>query len=1239
MNILLLLFGCVIILVEFILKMYYYPIIKLYNFLESKNFFTPPNNIIQLVLKLILNLIMTIYSFFIYIFLIIRIYDSYSFFIFIGNSVRFISILLFSSLFLLLINFKNCFIILWNVLYLTYYLINWLLSIIFFLLTGNNHFLKIIMFEIQPENISELTILFLENWSNFFEMIIIMLLTIFHVINIFSIIRIIGLFKTKNVSLRNVLYSSLYIFYDIFFLTPVYILNIFYIWDFIEINKNICFRKKEENKSLYEIISFEITNKKNIILYLFLMILTLISIILFIWRIKKSYKILKDFFKDENIKLFFIRYFLNINTAFIQILLLIEIPMNYLIFFHLKCIRDMNKNKDFKLTFMYKHLTTFIQKNLDFIATIFSSLNLITIPFWNYVIRKRCNIRYLYLLFDNTEIIKNSSNREKRFKLYNISLKQHILNFCIIFSIIFGILNPFITILIISTNYVYFKSAIKNNNYLHLKNNNEEIINTIEFNNDGKNKENINNYNEIISYHIKIFSNLIYVTCFSSFIYLPLSLLLFIIAPWSIKFPYYCLISNIKESLNNFHSFNLEMNKIIIDKESEILQLQILSFLNGYKLIFEFILIHLNLIRIIYFWKDVFISKKSLKELIEQHFILSIEELPFIPFIIIFLIIEPWNYGEIIKFINEEGFYQKFTTFINIFKIFLLDLYVSFMFISLIVTLIDAIPCILLLIRSLKKNIYKREEDILNYQKNYKTDNFRTELKFLFYKHNRNILIFFLFILDILLLVRAVNVIERTLPFIKQYFKKLKIKIKNLFQCFKFNNSNNNIINSKTNLSQMSSYIISEISSFLESYSVVSLSLVNKQLNKRIDTNVTWENIYLNYYRKQLKANLKKDLFELFNPNMFSNYKKCCQKAQELIDENRNIQDKSKLRDKIIGFGRIVEEEAIVSIMLIPNLLFIPWKILTYILFYIGLLIHYFYKWLDNNKYYFIFYFDCINIENMNKDFYFFSIQKNIIMILIFIIYFIIIFIFSSILNIYQWIIKLICFASLSQLDNKQSFIERFNALHYKNLIQVIIGFFIHLIHIIIEHIPNIYYIYYYFDGLKPIKSFNDIIYIINAFYNFRLIGKLQIIFGIYGLRIVVLVIQFHFIKILEEEIFSYSEIYFYKIIYEIHIIYGNSFLYLFPMNSVCLYINYALKILLEKKLLVCGKIFSNVLLSIIGFILAIIPFIFSFLCFDIKEIGKIIILFVPLFTYSMINLFFIGKAIDKNHTLNEINN
>ena len=79
MGILLYLFGIIIIILKFILDLYYFPIKKIGNILKVNKFFENPKNIIELILKFIVNLLLTTYSFFIYVYFIIRNYDSYTF--------------------------------------------------------------------------------------------------------------------------------------------------------------------------------------------------------------------------------------------------------------------------------------------------------------------------------------------------------------------------------------------------------------------------------------------------------------------------------------------------------------------------------------------------------------------------------------------------------------------------------------------------------------------------------------------------------------------------------------------------------------------------------------------------------------------------------------------------------------------------------------------------------------------------------------------------------------------------------------------------------------------------------------------------------------------------------------------------------------------------------------------------------------------------------------------------------
>ena len=1284
MNILLIIFELILKFLQFIFNLYYTPVKKLYRCLKN-DFFDEPNNLLKLILQFIISSLMTFFTFNLFVFFIIRNYDSYSLSIFFGNLLRLTIIVLTSILFTYLGKFLNdSFSIVYYFFYSTIYLTTWFISLIFFILTGHPHYLDVILFRTNPSSISELLFLFFGNSLFFFERIIIIILTILHFINIFSIIRIICLFKYKTSNIKNVSYSFFLIFYDIFFLTPVYVFNLLFIWDFIEINRNICCNNnKDQNNSqnqdnLYEIIDREIKKKSYNILFIFGIIMTFISLI-FLWRINTSFIILKDFYYHHSFKLFFIKFCLNVIDGILEIFISIEMIFNCLNIFNIKCLYDFRKNE--KLSFGYKNLITFVQKTFDLIVTLFSFTRLITIPFWNSVIKKKCCLKYFYVLLNNDDIIEKYSNKNKRCILYKKIFINHILNLLIIFSFVLSIFNPFFFILTISILYGYTKFSTRdlisdnktlihkkkeNNEYKSVYNKEDKVMNIDEekenteenninikednfeneknenyidesyFDNNDEvknlksNKEIIFNFdNSMIELLLNYLKNILYFYL----IYFPLMILMLVLSFWTIKYPFKYLVLLNKNYCSNFkkikesHKYLNEsiLKNIEINSQNDELGKQIVSLITGYKLFFEFVLIHFNIVRIFYFWYDVCHSKKTLRENIEHHFIYAIVEIPFLPFIIIFGIIEPWNFSNISLFFKFEV-NKKLIQFLKIFKLFLLDLYVLFMFISLIVTLIDAIPCILLLIRNLKLKLFNREEDIINYYFHYKSDNFKTELRFLFYKHNRNILIFFLFIFDILLLIRTRNVIKRTKPFIKLFCSKSKNKILSIIYFFKCKSSNEN--NSESKLSNLSPYIISEISSYLDSKSVISLSLVNKQLNKKTETNVTWENVYQYYYKKEMQEKLDNNLRELFNPNMFSNYKKCCKKIQELFNED--IENKSKLRDKIIGFGRIVEEEAIVSIMLIPNLIFIPWKILSYIIYKITYLLHKFYLCIQENNY--IYVPEIKEFDLTLNNFYGIHVQIFILILACFI--YTIIFLFSIIINIYQWIIKILCCASL-QLNsrNNATLKEKYQSLYFKNILQVNIGFIINLFHILIIYIPNIYYIYFYFDGLKPIKSFNDITDIFNSFFNFKLSGKLQIIFGIYGLSLVIWGLNFLFIFFLKNNIFQNSEIYFYSIIYRSQFnlfdkcgIPGS---FLFPIPKICLFLNAGLMILTNQRLVCWGKKFSNFILNVLGFIMALFPFFLCYFAFDKNEIKKIITLFIPLCIYSVRNLQKMAKAND----------
>ena len=136
MNVLFIIFELILKFLKFIFKLYYTPVKKLYRCLKN-DFFDEPNNLLKLILQFIISSLMTFFTFNLFIFFIIRNYDSYSLSIFFGNLLRLTIIVLTSILFTYLGKFlNNSFSIVYYFFYLTIYLTTWFISLIFFILTG-----------------------------------------------------------------------------------------------------------------------------------------------------------------------------------------------------------------------------------------------------------------------------------------------------------------------------------------------------------------------------------------------------------------------------------------------------------------------------------------------------------------------------------------------------------------------------------------------------------------------------------------------------------------------------------------------------------------------------------------------------------------------------------------------------------------------------------------------------------------------------------------------------------------------------------------------------------------------------------------------------------------------------------------------------------------------------------------------------------------------------------------------
>ena len=491
-----------------------------------------------------------------------------------------------------------------------------------------------------------------------------------------------------------------------------------------------------------------------------------------------------------------------------------------------------------------------------------------------------------------------------------------IITLIIILQLILGLLNPFYALKILNNILLYFISS-KNHTLVKFKDIEEIFIKK--------------SFKKII----RLF--------FLNFIYLPLSLLLNIVAPWTIKYNLKLLIANNKKAFNKIK--NYEINSIeyintnnkneikfnnICTKYCDNLTSIFFSFINGCILIFEFIVIHITLFRSFVFYYKLIKKDKNIstKEIINEQFNYIIMEFIYIPFLLPIIILEPWNYELLKQFFYKGNCKDKSDKFKELIIIFINDILLVIILISLLITIIDTIPTILLIIRSIKLKFYPSEENKINFNLNYKTDNFKTELKTIYNKNIKKLTTTFLFILNILLITRIKDLLINTYPFFVIFFKKC---YKNLIGCLSICSKKKKPKEDKDKLTKMPYIIVSEICSFLEVKDINRLSRANKNINEKTNINYIWENIFYNKCDKKLKQVLKEEDYSKFSHNKFESFKETCKNCYYII-----LAKKGKILGSIKSFTDIVEEEAIKSIFNIPFILLIPRIIALYLIKYLN---------------------------------------------------------------------------------------------------------------------------------------------------------------------------------------------------------------------------------------------------------------------------------------------------------------
>ena len=240
-----------------------------------------------------------------------------------------------------------------------------------------------------------------------------------------------------------------------------------------------------------------------------------------------------------------------------------------------------------------------------------------------------------------------------------------------------------------------------------------------------------------------------------------------------------------------------------------------------------------------FFWSKFKKNKKiTIDNLIAEQFNHTILEFIYDPFLLVIIILEPWNYEPMQEFFKAKDCSSKFKIFRKLIILFFNDIRLVVIFFLLMITVIDIIPTFLLIIRSIKRKYFLSEENKLIYSLNYKTEDFRVELRQIYNKNVKKFITTILFILNILLISRIIPLFRRTWPLFKKFFKNLAKSLKSF--C-----SKEKIVLKDDILTKMPLIVISEICSYLNVEDINNLSQTNKKINEKTNINYIWQKIYL----------------------------------------------------------------------------------------------------------------------------------------------------------------------------------------------------------------------------------------------------------------------------------------------------------------------------------------------------------------------------------------------------------
>jgi len=519
--------------------------------------------------------------------------------------------------------------------------------------------------------------------------------------------------------------------------------------------------------------------------------------------------------------------------------------------------------------------------------------------------------------------------------------------------------------------------------------------------------------------------------------------------------------------------------------------------------------------------------------IISENFKILILDIIVLPIVILLMCFGPWNLRILNKFLCSNSLSLKIYFLWKIFRKILIDYLVVICCFILLISVHKTTSILHLIFYTVRIKINPNDVQTKTlYEVQYK-GNFKEEV----FRMSKSIFSFFIivimFILNMLLITQIPSTIRRTYRFVKREINKDFYTISKFYQdLFKKKEEMNS---SKLIITELSNNNLYQISQFLEPNNIINLGFCNKKSYLKMNVNLIWKFQFDYYYKPILEKNGEKEILSSIDEGIISNYKSLCKDLSEHT-KNIHIEFTEEQRDRLIGLRFALFEEFLNSLLRLPHLILLPFKIIGLIHLLLEYVLKIFHSSLETNLYrnylmhsfkYEVFFREFgiltyLKSEESGKEYFFYNLQIYFLAILIDFSIFLCFSLIGILSALFTFLLKLITYQQLNYtpdqliLQQKKQNLSN-SQIYYQTVLGIGFGIIFNF-----SWFTYFYYLPYktHFDDVIS-KSFeieykyidvseafylydfifNFLINVLNRFYQSTFTNKLLFIFGTYGIK------------------------------------------------------------------------------------------------------------------------------------------